>query len=171
MPNNDPMAILKQDHRELKLTLKHLRESKPGKARNALVARAASSLALHMEIEEQLVYPLVGSMIGKESLEEADIEHGLAREGMKKLEELADLPGFGAAVEMLAAGINHHVREEEHEILPTLKRDLDKDAWARLGDEVAALHKRGATSAKRRTASNGSIAAANRKPASAGNSR
>jgi hypothetical protein len=40
-------------------------------------------------------------------------------------EELVDEPGFGA-VAMLTAGIKHHVKEEETEMFPELKKKLDR---------------------------------------------
>jgi hypothetical protein len=81
--------------------------------------------------------------VGEEDAKEADIEHGLARDGLDKLQQLVDEPGFGAAVAMLTAGIKHHVKEEEHEMFPDLKKKLDRSDLLALGDEVQAAKKRG----------------------------
>ena len=134
---NDPMTILKSDHREVKKMLTALADSDEGSARQKMVHQVADALALHMEIEETLLYPLVASDVGTEDAEEADIEHGLAREGLSRMSELVDKPGFGAAVEMLKAGIGHHVEEEETELLPELKSALSRDEWLDLGDKIA----------------------------------
>ena len=64
-------------------------------------------------------------------------------DGLDKLQELVDEPGFGAAVAMLTAGIKHHVKEEEHEMFPDLKKNLDRPDLLALGDEVQAAKKRG----------------------------
>jgi hemerythrin-like domain-containing protein len=69
------------------------------------------------------------------------VEHRLAREGLAELRRLVDEPGFGAAVAMLTAGIKHHVKEEEQEVFPELKRKIDRDELAELGDRVAAAKK------------------------------
>jgi hypothetical protein len=37
---------------------------------------------------------------------------------------------------MLTAGIKHHVKEEEHEMSPELKRNLDREELAEIGDRV-----------------------------------
>ena len=58
------------------------------------------------------------------------------------MNDLVDEPGFGAAVAMVTAGIKHHVKEEEHEMFPDLKRKLDRDQLFALGDEVEAAKKR-----------------------------
>ena len=135
---NDPMTILKADHREVKKALTTLAESDEGPEREQLVSMVSESLSLHMRIEEQLVYPLVTTEVGAEDEEEAEVEHGLAREGLNKMNELVAKPGFGAAVEMLKAGILHHVEEEENELLPELKSALSRDEWLGLGDKIAA---------------------------------
>jgi hemerythrin-like domain-containing protein len=139
---NDPVTMLKQDHREAEAMLKTLAESKPGARRRATVEKLAKALTLHMDIEESDVYPLVREQLGDEPAEEAEVEHRLAREGLEQLQELVDEPGFGAAVAMVTAGIKHHVKEEEKEVLPQLKRRLDRDELLQLGDEVAAAKKR-----------------------------
>jgi iron-sulfur cluster repair protein YtfE (RIC family) len=134
----DPVTLLKQDHKEAKALLKQLEASKPGRRRESTVAKLDEALRLHMQIEEELVYPLVAELVGREDAREANVEHSLAREGLQKLVELDDEPGFGAAVAMLTAGISHHVKEEEQEMFPHLKRKLDRDQLFALGDEVVA---------------------------------
>jgi hemerythrin-like domain-containing protein len=138
---NDPVVMLKKDHQEAATMLKTLAASKPGPRRKATVAKLTNALTLHMQIEEQSVYPLVEKLIGKEDAKEADIEHGLFRQGLAQLNDLVDQPGFGAAVAMLTAGVRHHVKEEETEMFPKLKRKLDRDSLARLGDEVLSAKK------------------------------
>ena len=140
---NDPIAMLKADHREAAAMLKTLGASeRPSATRRRTTAKLVAALQLHMQIEESLVYPLVAQRVGKEEEEEAEIEHRLARDGLSQLSELVGEPGFGAAVAMVTAGIKHHVKEEETELFPALKAKLDRAELADLGDEVAAGKKR-----------------------------
>jgi len=134
---SDPMTLLKADHRDVKRILTTLADSDEGPERAKLTKELQKALSLHMEIEERLLYPLVADKVGAEDEEEAEIEHGLAREGLTKVVEMVDKPGFGAAVEMLKGGITHHVEEEESEILPELKDALDRQEWLALGDAIA----------------------------------
>jgi hemerythrin-like domain-containing protein len=138
---NDPIAMLKQDHREAAAILKSLAKSKPGAARRKTTSKLVAALTLHMEIEEELLYPLIAERVGKDEEQEAETEHGLARDGLAKMTELVDEGGYGAAVAMVTAGIRHHVKEEETELFPELKRKLDRDELATLGDRVAARKK------------------------------
>jgi hemerythrin-like domain-containing protein len=134
---NDPVAILKRDHREVASMLRTLESSKPGARRRATVDKLTAALELHMEIEERDIYPVVARTVGKEEAVEAGVEHRLARDGLGELHKLVDEPGFGAAVAMLTAGIRHHVKEEEQEVFPELKRKINRDELAELGDRVA----------------------------------
>ncbi len=135
---NDPIQILKADHREVEQILRKLADSDEGNEREALVDELAMKLNLHMDIEEQIVYPSLAEEVGEEDREEAEVEHELARTGLATVVQLVREPGFGAAVEMLAAGIKHHVDEEESELLPDLKDELEPAEWAALGDAIAA---------------------------------
>ena len=102
-----------------------------------MVDELVFKLTAHMEAEESIVYPPVKREVGEEDEEEAEIEHGLAREGLEKVQQMVEMPGFGAAVEMLKGGISHHVEEEEHELLPELKEHLDHEQWLAMGDALA----------------------------------
>jgi iron-sulfur cluster repair protein YtfE (RIC family) len=134
----DPVVLLKTDHREAKEMLRALEHSAPGARRRRTVEKLVGALRLHMELEERLLYPVVEREQGAEAAEEATIEHRLAQEEMVHLAEMVDAPGFGAVVSMLTAGIRHHVREEESEVFPRLKRELDRAQLGELGAELAA---------------------------------
>ena len=72
------------------------------------------------------------SVVGDEAVQEANNEHELARNGIDQMLALApDEPGFGAALESVKAGIEHHVEEEEDEMFPKLR------AKASVLDEIA----------------------------------
>jgi hemerythrin-like domain-containing protein len=134
---NDPMTILKADHREVKKLLTALADSDEGAEREEMADQVNAALTLHMKIEESIVYPAVKEHVGEEDEEEAEIEHGLAREGLAKMMSMTRVPGFGAAVEMVKGGIEHHVEEEETELLPELKSSLPRAEWLAMGDAIA----------------------------------
>ena len=141
---NDPIAILKRDHREAAAILRQLKESKrPSATRRRLTAKVTSALQLHMEIEESLIYPLVARDVDEDEEQEAETEHLLALEGLERMGELVDDGGFGAALAMVTAGIRHDVREEESEMFPELKATLTREELLALGDEVAKAKRRG----------------------------
>ena len=135
---NDPMRILKADHREVERLLKRLADTDEGRERNELANEVATKLTAHMEIEESIVYPPVSEEVGEEDREEAEIEHRLARQGLETMMSMIEQPGFGAAVQMLLGGITHHVEEEERELLPELRNAMERDEWAAMGDSIAA---------------------------------
>ena len=135
---NDPMRILKADHREAEKLLGKLADSEEGSERQQMVEELTMKLTAHMELEESIVYPSVREAVGAEDEEEAEVEHRLAREGLEKLSSMMEVPGFGAVVEMLKGGIMHHVQEEEHELLPELKDAISREEWAAMGDALAA---------------------------------
>jgi len=113
---------LTQEHRKVEQLFGRL--SKADKAgRAGLVDELEQALSVHMAVEEQHLYPIVEQVAGDEAEEEAETEHDLAREGIARLRAMVvDEPGFGAVVDMVSAGIGHHVQEEENEIFPELRR-------------------------------------------------
>lgn len=87
--------------------------------------------------------------------EEAEIEHDLTREGLGKLRALLEKPGFGAVVDVVSAGIKHHVDEEENEIFPKLRRQAAERLDRLDPEELEADVTRGGGDAKRSHGSNG----------------
>jgi hemerythrin superfamily protein len=120
----DVLTMLESDHRVVERLLELLASSEPGPERDTALAELVASLSLHMQFEEAEIYPLL-EQVDAEMEQEAEVEHGLAREGLAKLQELAAQPGFGAAVEMLKGGISHHVDEEETEAFPKMRTECE----------------------------------------------
>jgi hemerythrin superfamily protein len=118
----DVLTHLIKEHREVETMLDKLADSEEGYERKATVAELTQSLTTHMKVEERFVYPIVKDVVGDEEEQEAENEHQLARDGLQKLTEMVSEPGFGAAVDMVKAGIKHHVDEEEDEIFPELRK-------------------------------------------------
>jgi len=118
----DVIDHLTQEHRKAEALMEQLKESAAGETRDQLIVELTDALSTHMAVEEQFLYPIVTEVIGEETEAEAETEHGLAREGLAKLDQLRDQPGFGAALDMVKAGIAHHVEEEEQEVFPQLRQ-------------------------------------------------
>lgn len=114
---------LEHEHRKVEQLLAELGESEQGPERERLLDELESSLRTHMAVEERFLYPIVTDVVGSEEEEGAEAEHRLTRDGLAQMRELVDAPGFGAAVDMLTAGVGHHVEEEEQEIFPKLRSD------------------------------------------------
>jgi hemerythrin-like domain-containing protein len=121
----DPTKLLEADHRTVEALFEQIKSAK-GDARTPFIDELATSLRGHMELEEQVLYPAMEPVTGKETVEEATTEHQLARKTLAEMLNLApDKPGFEAALESVKAGIEHHVEEEENEVFPKLRSKGD----------------------------------------------
>jgi hemerythrin superfamily protein len=119
----DVTKILEADHREVETLFRKISRAE-GAERAPMIEELVSSLTGHMDLEEAVVYPAMEPVTGEEAVTEAETEHGLARKLLQDVVDLGpDEPGFGAALAALEAGISHHVKEEEEEVFPELRKD------------------------------------------------
>jgi iron-sulfur cluster repair protein YtfE (RIC family) len=117
----DVTRMLEADHRQVEDLFDQI-EKQEGAERQPFIDELVSSLQAHMELEEQVLYPVMEPVTGQEAVQEANTEHDLARKTLAEMQALApDEPGFGAALEAVKAGISHHVEEEETEMFPKLR--------------------------------------------------
>ena len=117
---------LEQQHRMAEDLLTRLHNAAGEAEQGPLVDQLVTALLEHMQTEETQVYPALRD-IDPQMGEEAEVEHGLARKGLEQLQGLVGRPGFGAAVAMVQAGIEHHVEEEENEVFPKLRSSAEAD--------------------------------------------
>jgi len=151
------VQFLKQDHRRVDELFSQFEEAKDGRTRASIMRRIAQALTVHTQIEEELFYPAARAEMGDHDLlNEAQVEHDSVKrliaeiEGMRPSEHL-----YKAKITVLKEYVKHHVKEEERELFPLVKKtDLDLSA---LGEDLSArweqLMKQGGTGrGRRRTA-------------------
>jgi hemerythrin superfamily protein len=96
-----------------------------------------TDLVKHAEMEEQVFYPAVREEIdGLDDEIDEDLEEHHAAELL--LDELdgatsADLPRFDAKVTVLKENVLHHMEEEETDLLPKVREELDERRRRELG--------------------------------------
>jgi len=141
----DAIALLKQDHKMVSALFEEFAKADE-EEQSAIAQRVCQLLTVHATIEEELLYPTAKQAFeddeNEDLVNEAEVEHGSAKELIAKIEGMAsDDSHFKATVTVLGEYIKHHVKEEENELFPQLRKtELDlKDLGARLADRKFAL--------------------------------
>lgn len=144
----DAIQLIEKDHATVERLFERFeradrREDDAGLKR---VAREiVRELSIHAAIEEQALYPALrraGGEDAEDDVLEALEEHHLAKLTMLELGEMT--PGderFCAKVNVLIETVRHHVEEEEHGLLPRLRKAMSPQELRDLGRDLAALKK------------------------------
>ena len=120
----DACSLLDSDHRNVKKMFKEYEELTHSRAANAqqkkreLANRICTELTIHAQIEEEIFYPALREAISEtDLLDEAEVEHGSAKELIAQIESATEVDDkFDAKVIVLGEYIDHHVKEERNEI-------------------------------------------------------
>jgi hemerythrin superfamily protein len=142
----DAIALLKQDHRTVSQLFEEF-ETAEEEEQASIAQRVCQLLTVHAQIEEEILYPEAKEAFGGEEesedlVNEAEVEHGTAKELIAKIEGMSSGDEhFKATVTVLGEYIKHHVKEEESELFPQLKKtELDlTELGGRLADRKFAL--------------------------------
>ena len=143
----NPITIIKKDHRNVEVLFSRYEELgvQAFKTKQDLVTQIINELRVHAEMEEAIPYPAFEKQFSKEGdamVEEAIAEHDVAKTLMTEIETLSpEDPQFDAKVKVLNEVINHHVKEEEEELLPKAQTEINADEFERLGDEMLCFKK------------------------------
>jgi hemerythrin-like domain-containing protein len=129
----DVLEHLEQEHRKVEKMIAQLEQSRTAQERRPILADLGDSLATHMAVEEERVYPIVEDALGSDKATEAQKEHDTSRDHMAAMVEQVDSNSFAAALAKFKEGISHHVQEEEREIFPQLRQKAPQEIAA-LGD-------------------------------------
>jgi hemerythrin-like domain-containing protein len=138
--NPDAIDLLKQDHDKVEKAFKEFErmDREDAEACGQLVSTVCEDLKVHTTLEEEIFYPAAREAIDDESLmNEAAVEHETAKMLIEQLENMqADDPNYHATFTVLGEYVRHHIREEQEEMFPAVKRSgLDLQA---LGEQMRA---------------------------------
>ena len=136
--SDDAIALLKEDHRAVEKLFKDFEGAKGDGRKERLARQICLQLTVHTTIEEEIFYPACEGKIEEDLLKEAYVEHDSAKLLIAEIEagngESDDF--FDAKVQVLSEQIEHHVKEEEGELFPQVRKaDLDLKA---IGEQLSA---------------------------------
>ncbi|MFG6412283.1 hemerythrin domain-containing protein [Roseateles sp. DC23W] len=138
----DAIDLLINDHREVKSLFKAydklVKADGDAGEKQAIALQICVMLTAHATAEEEIFYPAAREVLADDEdlVDEADVEHASAKELIAQIE--AGSPHddhYDAKVKVLGEYIDHHVKEEEGEMFPKVRKsDVDLEA---LGEAIA----------------------------------
>jgi len=138
------IEMLKRQHREVEELFEELEGvgENAKKSQERVFQQIADALAVHSEIEEKIFYPEA-----KEAVEDAEDElREAVEEHLSVKRIIADLMQSGPQDEqflprcqVLKEQVEHHVHEEEQELLPKVQSACSKEQLEEMGDRMQQL--------------------------------
>jgi hemerythrin superfamily protein len=137
--SGDVVDILISDHRDVTALIGEIWSVRDTMIRRDLTDTAISELVRHAVAEEMYVYPAMRKHLpdGEKAVEHDIEEHKELERAMKQLEAVdVSSPEFDAALRQLETLLADHVRDEESEQFPELRRRIPREELAELAGKV-----------------------------------
>jgi hemerythrin superfamily protein len=137
----DALTLLKHDHREVEEMFKRFERAGRGAARRKEQLRDSiiEALSRHAVIEETVFYPAVRQGVrGAEStvLESLE-EHHVVKLSLRECEDMDPSDErFTAKMTVMMENVRHHVKEEERELFPKVRRSMSRAQLLAIGDTL-----------------------------------
>lgn len=135
----DAISLLTDDHKKVQKMFKEyekLAKQEDGDSKDELARMICAELTVHTQIEEEIFYPAAREVLDElDIVNEAEVEHASAKDLVEQIESMqADDDLFDAKVTVLGEYVSHHIKEEQDQMFPKIKKsDLD---LAALGEEL-----------------------------------
>jgi hemerythrin superfamily protein len=132
----DLITMILEDHKPLKQLIKVMKNSDYDvNERRAAFEEFCPLLISHAKPEEQTMYAFMKQNDDlREGGFEGDVEHQLADQMVEEAKRTDDEDLWSARVKVLAELIEHHIKEEEEDMLPDFRKHTEKEERATLGD-------------------------------------
>ncbi len=138
---NDIVSLILKDHKPLKSLIKVLKEPEKGMGeRRKAFEEFAPLLVAHAKPEEAALYSHMKRDDDlREEAFEGDAEHALADQLLEDLKTITDPDLWSAKVKVLAELVEHHIEEEEEEMLPDFQKQVSIEDRIGIGQKYLAL--------------------------------
>jgi hemerythrin superfamily protein len=139
----DLVKLILEHHKPLKRLIRTMKKAKELSESKAAFEEFAPLLIAHAKPEEETMYVF---MKGDEDLRadgfEGDTEHGIADQLVDEIKRCSIKDEYMAKVKVLAELVEHHIKEEEEDMLPEFKKACATEERSSLGEKYAKLHQR-----------------------------
>jgi hemerythrin-like domain-containing protein len=137
----DAVKLLKDDHKKVKDLFRQFEKARTADRKKKIAEEAMHELEIHAEVEEEIFYPAAKAKAdkeGKELVAEAVEEHHVVKMLIGELQAMPEVnEQYEAKFTVLIENVEHHIEEEEKEMLPDAKKTLGKETET-LGDQMQA---------------------------------
>ena len=127
----DALALLKADHATVKDLFRRYKGLGGGamKSKTQTMERIVKELSVHASVEEQVFYPDVKRRVpgSKRLVDHGLDEHQELKETLVRLQRMSpDSPEFDATMRKVIGDVTDHVKEEESELFPKVRKAMSK---------------------------------------------
>jgi len=138
--SSDAIVLLKEDHKKVQHLFDRFEGLGPNasKAKKEIVDKIVEELAVHGAIEEQIFYPVAREVLEDDSMVLEDLEeHHVMKWTLWELSSMKpEDERFDAKVKVLMETVRHHVKEEEDELFPAIRKLLGRKRLQDIGDAL-----------------------------------
>ena len=142
----DALALLRADHQTVQELFDKFEKTRAEERKATLAEQICNELKVHAQIEEEIFYPAAREVIRDEDLlDEATVEHQSAKDLISQIQSGGPSDElFDAKVRVLGEYVKHHVREEQNELFPQVRKtkldlkELGEQLMARKQELMAA---------------------------------
>ena len=127
------IELIKSDHRKVEqLYQRYQGANGHPQPRDAIIKEICQELRLHAQLEEEIFYPAVERQLGREGtslVKEALKEHSEMKHAIRQLQASEGAsPESEQVFREMMQGVQHHVKEEETEMLPKAQQQLGAES-------------------------------------------
>jgi hemerythrin-like domain-containing protein len=118
----DVVDLIERDHREVEQLFTDFESTSDAR----IATKICDELTKHTHAEERAVYPVIADKLsdGPRLAREAENEHKEARQLIGRVRNTTDKAHLAELMVELKQAIQHHVSEEEQEMLPKARREI-----------------------------------------------
>lgn len=133
----DALDLLMQDHRKVESLFEAFEATDDKREQRRIARRICAELEVHAQIEEKILYPEAKAEVddATDMINEGIVEHDAIKRLVREIPKLSATDEFfEPKVKVLKEFVQHHVKEEEAQTFPKLRKGgLDVfDVGARL---------------------------------------
>jgi hemerythrin superfamily protein len=142
----DAITLLKNDHAEVEKLFKSYEGlgERAYKSKEKLAGRIIAALSVHAAIEEQVFYPAVRNEVedtNSDVLESIE-EHHIVKWVLQEIKDTDPRDErFDAKITVLIENVRHHVKEEEKDMFPRVRKALGRSRLNEIGEALEASRK------------------------------
>lgn len=127
----DAVTLIKEDHKKARDLFKQFERAEEASAKQSIGEEILHELEIHSMLEQEVFYPAVEERMQqgeRDMMEEAEEEHAIVDTLVSELKGMGpEDQHYKAKFTVLMENVEHHMQEEEKEMLPEAKKILGDD--------------------------------------------